>query len=85
MIKISLLVPTLAQAIVYKRLSTKAIVPWVGLGRLAQGAGLTAQGSVESERWSRLLVCVSAIDSYGIHVNVGGGLGSEFARIGVSS
>ena len=58
--KISLLVPTLAQAVVYKRLSC-------GWGWVAQ---LKTQGSVVSESWPRLLVWVSVIDSCGIHVNV---------------
>ena len=50
-----------------------------GLGRVAQDTS-----SIESERWPRLLVSVSAIDSRGTHVNVVGGLRLEFARIGVS-
>ena len=58
----------------------QAILPPVRLGRVAQGA----QGTVEPHSWPRLLVCVSAIDSRGIHVNVGSGVGPDFARIGVS-
>ena len=54
----------------------QAIFLQVGLGRVAQGAGLV-------ESWPRLLVCVYAIYSRGIHVNVGGGLRPDFARIGV--
>lgn len=45
---------------------------------------LKAKGSVESESWIRLLVCVSAIDSGGIHANVGSCLIPYLARIGVS-
>ena len=39
------------------------------------------QGSVESKSWPRLLLCVSAIDSRRIRVNVEGGLGPDFARL----
>ena len=69
--KVSLLVPTLAQAIVYKRLPR-------GRGWNAQ---LKTQGSVESESWPRLFICVSAINSRGMHVNAGGDLGPDFARM----
>ena len=41
------------------------------------------QGSVEYESWPGLLVCVSAIDSRGIHVDVGSGLGPDFATVGL--
>ena len=66
---ISLVVPTLAQA----------VVPRVGLGRIAQGARLHPFILKLAQT-----VCVSAIDSRGMHVNVGSDLGPDSARIGVS-
>ena len=42
------------------------------------------QDSVEPDSRPRLLVCVSTIDLRGMHVNVEGGLGPDFARVGVS-
>ena len=55
----------------------KTILPRVRLGRVAQ----MAQGSVEPERRPRLRVCVFAIDSLGIHVNVGSSLVPDFCVV----
>ena len=54
----------------------KTILPQVRLGCVAQNA----LDSVEPERRPRLRVCVFAIDSLGIHVNVGSRLGPDFCE-----